>query len=434
MAVLTPAQARALGFTTPTGTDRIRTGDNDITTNATVAGGLYVETRDEIAAVTEHLTDRTLLVVDAPAAGPWLVGTNWRGTEQAPASPFADIDAPAAGVWSTGTDWRGVNLTSADTTTGDPVDVAARGTTTRPLVARTPDGLRRLTSDSTRLVAWGDSLTAGYPSPPFASDGSQAWPAVLDAAWTAGTVTNAGMAGQTAEQIALRQGGLALTVDAMTIPAGTSAVAMPAQQVIPAAFGYPFTGTLAGVPVTITCDAAGAWTLQRATAGTATPVPTGTPFDPGTDTHADAVTVIMAGRNDALGLTSGNLPTRVGRVIAAVAAMIGRLTPAHPAYLIVGTITGTSETAGTLAHQFVTSVNDELSALYPGRFFDVRRYLIDEALADAGITPTAADSTAIAGDTYPPSLSHDGLHYTPVAASLIAARIRDHLDQKGYLS
>lgn len=258
---------------------------------------------------------------------------------------------------------------------------------------------------------------------------------MLDAAWTGGTVTNAGVQGQTAEQVALRQGGLALTVDAFTVPAGTTATSLPVQQVLPAAFGYTFAGgSVAGVPVTLSCDAAGAWTLTRVTAGTATPVPAGTPFEPPTGQHADAVTVIMAGRNDVIGLTVGNLNQRVGRVVAAVAAMVGRLTPVHPAFLIVGTITGTAETSGTLAHTFVTTVNDELAALYPGRFFDVRRYLIDEALADAGITPTGADSAAIAGDTYPPSLSHDGLHYTPLAASLIAARIRDHLDQKGYLS
>ena len=164
------------GLPYPTGTDPVvvHTDLQALAVKTDDAVTAIGDAAEQAVNVTATFVERSLSVVDAPSAGPWLVGTNWRGTEQS----------------------------GGDVTLPDPVDVAA-GNTTRPLMVVdgaapivdpvTGRSLRRLTSDATRVVCWGDSLTQGYPRPPFEVDGSNAWPGILDAAWTGGSVTNGGV-------------------------------------------------------------------------------------------------------------------------------------------------------------------------------------------------------------------------------------------------
>ena len=384
----------------------------------------------------EAVTAAPPIRVEAPEPGLWYRGTDGRGqvVKQQESSEPIRVEAPEPGLWYRGTDGRGARAggeTSQATTAR--VDVAASST---GMLVSTPEGVRPWTSDPSRIVAWGDSLTSGYPRPPFTAENS--WPGVLDAAWL-GTVYNGGVHGQTAQQVALRQGGLVLaTATPVTIPGDGSKVAISlAGAGIGAAFGFDFPGILAGRPVvlshTVTDGVATGWQVRLAAAGDPLTVPAGTSFDPGAAVHADAVTVIYAGRNDMIGLTSGNAAERVARVVAATEMMVARLTPQRPRFLVVGTITSTSERRGSVVHDAVTAINGELAALYPAQWWSVQDYLAGPAITDAGITPTQADKDALAGGTCPPSLSHDGLHYTTTAAALIAARIRDQLTNRRYI-
>lgn len=376
------------------------------------------------------------LRVEAPEPGLWYRGTDGRGqvVTQPESSVSIRVEAPQAGLWYRGTDGRGARIggeTSEATTAR--VDVAASST---GVLVSTPEGVRPWTSDPSRIAAWGDSLTSGYPRPPFTAE--TAWPGVLDAAWP-GTVHNGGIHGQTAQQVALRQGGLVLATAApVTVPGDGSKTAISlAGAGIGAAFGFDFPGTFSGRPVvlshTVTGGAATGWQVRLATAGDPLTVPSGATFDPGTSAHADAVTIIYAGRNDMIGLTTSNASERVARVVAATEMMVARLTPHRPRFLVVGTITSTSERRGSVVHDAVTAINAELAALYPAQWWSVQDYLAGPAIRDAGITPTQADLDALAGGTYPPSLSHDGLHYTTQAAALIAQQIKGQLTTRRYI-
>lgn len=412
-------------------------------TTATAAQTAAAAAQTSVTDLDTRMQPRLLVEVDAPDGGPWSVGIDWRGRhitpETASGSGMTVIDAPSAGMWNVGNDWRG-SVVGGSTTTGG-VDLAGRTQTVAaaPNYVRTPAGVRRLTSDGTRIAAWGDSLTRGHPRPPFATDGSDSWPAVLDAAWTGGTVYNGGVHGQTSEQIAMRSGALTLTaVSAFTIPADTAtSVTFTSREGIRNALTNTYDGgSIAGIPVTLEQTGATLWKVTRLTAGAATVVPAGTMYDPGTDAQADAVTVLFIGRNEMLGITADQVTARVGRVLASTAAMIARLTPVYPAFLVLGPITATNEGRGTIQHTAITTINAELARLYPGNYLDIRAYLRDKALADAGITPSAGDIASMASDTWGPSLaiSGDYVHYTPQTAALIATQVKTALTSKGYLA
>lgn len=292
-------------------------------------------------------------------------------------------------------------------------------------------------SDASRLACWGDSLTSGWPTSDFGTTqpSDLSWPGVLAGDW-AGSVYNGGVSGQSADEIALRQGGYVLTVDAVSIPA-SGAVAVTTQQVfgwrLDRAWSCP--GTLAGVDGALSRSGS-MLTFTRSQSGDAVDVPSGEPFvsTPGVE-HAGDVHVVFAGRND-IGYVSpaGDI---VERSVAATVAMMDRTGVAHRRALLVGTTTATGETAGSTGYQTVTAINAELERLYPWAFFDLRHYLVTQAIYDLGITPTTTDLAKIAGDTLPPSImassGTDTVHYSVATAALVATQIKTQLAQKGWI-
>ena len=293
---------------------------------------------------------------------------------------------------------------------------------------------RLLTSRADRIAAWGDSLTQGFPRPPFAADLSDSWPGVLDAGWD-GTVFNGGVSGQSADEIAIRQGGYQLTLAAgVTIPT-TGAVDITVEQVIGWRLDRPWSavGTLGGIAGTLSRPIGSTLTFTRTVGGDSTVAAAGTPFVSTLgETHAESVQVIFAGRND-IGYTSpAGHP--VDRVIAATVAMVERPGVSHRRTLVVGITTATSETAGSTGHTYITQINRALAQLYPSLWFDLRGYLVRDAIHDLGITPTAGDTEAMSGDTLPPSIMHDAVHYLPSTAALVAAQIKTQLTEKGWIN
>jgi hypothetical protein len=126
-----------------------------------------------------------------------------------------------------------------------------------------------LESVSTTIDMWGDSLTM--------ADGVAAR---LRALLPGVTVTNRGVSGQTAGQIAARQGGVhsRLTVTADTIPASGPVAVTARTESLLAQTGYPVrseTGRLSGVAGTLTNGTVGsiAYTFTRTTAGDTVPCP-----------------------------------------------------------------------------------------------------------------------------------------------------------------
>lgn len=332
----------------------------------------------------------------------------------------------------------------------------------RGVLAPSSGGPQAFVSDPTRLSAWGDSLTQGWPRPPFAGNGSDSWPGVLDAAW-AGSVMNAGVAGQSADEIALRQGGYLLQLTpANGQIAASGQTAMTTTQLygfrtngawscdgyVIADGGVRVYGTIARTGVgggTFDPALAKTFTFTRATAGDAVTVPSVVTFySTAGELAKDTVQVLYAGRND-IGwpITGAEI---VKRVVLATMAMKDRPGVKQPRRLVVGTINSTNEKSGSTNYAAVVAINQQLAALYPDAWFDLRAYVVNQVIYDLGITPTSLDLLNMAGDAPPPSImsnyttdangtptSWDGVHYSPATAAKIAAKLQSVLTAKGWI-
>ncbi|KJF21972.1 hypothetical protein C7T36_18490 [Rhodococcus sp. AD45-ID] len=285
-------------------------------------------------------------------------------------------------------------------------------------------GLVEVLPQSGYVVGVGDSLTA-----------HGGWLARV-ATLLSMTAVNLGVAGQTTTEIAFRQGGTVplLTVSGNSIPA-TGPVTVTAlnptgayrdsggETTIP----FTFDGTLAGVPGTLTENGQltpATWTFTRTTGGSAIACPPGTPFYASQGVpQRSRLQVIWAGRNNT---------SKPDIAIRDLKAMVANLATAQKRYLVCSVTNGQAEPVGSVGYQRVATINDMLKAEYGTRFVDVRRYLIDNGLTDAGLTPTTDDTTAIAEDRIPPSLHSDPIHFTTAGYTAVGNCIAAAITSKGW--
>jgi hypothetical protein len=137
-----------------------------------------------------------------------------------------------------------------------------------------------------------------------------------------------------------------------------------------------------------------------------------------TSTFAET-TIIWAGRNNYASTT------QVESDIASMVSSLGE----NSHYLILSILNGSGSTewSGTTGYSQITSLNNYLATLYPGHYLDVRSYLIQRGLSDAGIMPSAQDLTDIGHDVPPSDLRYDGIHLNGVGYTLIAQQIANFI-------
>lgn len=334
------------------------------------------------------------------------------------AMPFLDEDGVTAGGVLTDGTFRFERPPQ-----GVEVDPASIATMTR--------------SSRYRFFGLGDSLTRGF-------DGTgdwpltDAWPAHLDGFPDWVTIENLGVSGQTVDEASIRFGALSLTAQAgFTIPADTSPVTVTVQ----AGVGWrpdrtwTFEGSFAGVPgvLTRTGTATTSLTFARTSAGAATPVPAGAGFVSVQDVHAGDTGVVFLGRNDVSYDVTGAESTVVAHVLAGYDRIDAHLSSQIKNVLFVGTLNSTTEVAGSAGHAKVIAINTQAAARFGGRFFDLRGYLVNQAIYDMGLTPTPADLAAIAQDTIPPQLMIDTVHYTKATAAQVGRRLARWILERGWV-
>jgi len=296
-------------------------------------------------------------------------------------------------------------------------------------------------SSRVKVAAIGDSLTAGY----YGGVGgvtADAYPAKLQAIVPAGvTVYNIGNSGYTVDEEAVRVGALPLP---LTVTGGSIPATGPVTVTTTAVIGWRGTGTSRNIPGTLAgvagilnrTDSDTSFTFTRNVDGTAVTV-TGAPlFVPDYAGHGGDTAVILLGRNDVTYAVKGADTSVAEHVAKGIDRIVNWLTPSIKQVLIVSTTTTTSETSGTAGYATVADINARLAAAYPSRYLNLRSYLVNQAIIDLGITPTTADTTAMAGDTLPPSIMDggtDNTHWSKATATLVAAQINNYLTTRGWV-
>lgn len=278
--------------------------------------------------------------------------------------------------------------------------------------------------DSRVIVCWGDSMSNNTYEPALAS------------LFPDRTVLARGISSQVSREIVARQGGKPATVtlpDAQ-IPASGSVVLSSISTPFLTSLASPtatrsMDGTLAGIHGTMTKSGTDTYTFTRTTNGFTVPCPSGTPFIPDDSVARRGDLMIWwAGTNDILydGTTQGLL----GNTIAAW----DYIAPYGRGGIVCGPHNQATYPVGTsryeLTIEMATALSDE-AASRGWVFADTRRYLIDHGLTDAGITPTADDTTAISNDCVPPSLRIDSLHLNSVANQLVAGFLHQVINTNG---
>lgn len=293
-------------------------------------------------------------------------------------------------------------------------------------------------SSKKRISCIGDSMTNGY----FDGAGGKtadSYPTKLQSRLGSGVeVFNLSTSGLAVDEVAARIGAfpLPLALTGGSIPASGD-VAATTTATVGWGIATGYNGSLAGVPgrLTRTEGSKNAFTFRRTTAGSAVPVPAGTVFVPDSVGHDKDTLVIFLGRNDVSQQITGGESSVVDHVVEGVMRIVNWASPTIKQVLVIGVLTSTNEVTGTGGHSTIKAIEQRLKGLLPSRFLNLRRYLIDRAIYDLGITPTAADLEKIAGDTLPPSIMDpgDSTHYSRATADLVAAQVYEYLTTRGWV-
>lgn len=245
-------------------------------------------------------------------------------------------------------------------------------------------------------------------------------------------VTNRGLSGDTSNGVLFRAGVIklfALPVGG-NIPASGAVTLDIKGRKLTMRDNRTFAVTYAGIPGTLTHTTADVWTFTRTTAGTVKAVTAMTQLVSTTETPENATTIDFFGTNDAWHggaapekTTAQHVKANYSRVIDSTVA-----SPEKHA-LILGMVTSQSTTAGSTLHNLVTGVNQFCEDRAPHLFINLQDYLVNQAMADQGLTPTPGDVAATSAGLIPPSLYVDDLHFTQatqmkIAENLIAVALK----------
>lgn len=262
----------------------------------------------------------------------------------------------------------------------------------------TPDGLRPMYGDGTKISGWGSS-SLEYLGARITTMFSQIAPGA--------TYYNGAKGGETARAVAGRLGAipLLLTVPGGSLPA-SGAVTVTCSNMPPSPYLLAFTGTLAGVHGTLSSDGT-IFTFTRTTAGAAAVVPDNTPFlaEVG-PTYRDGIGLLWMGKND--------IPTTdtYAEIASRTDTSFDYFTTQVKRVLVLGHFGNSDWVGGANFVPKLLQVNALHKARYGAHYVDTLSYLESpQVWIDTGITPTAADLAAQAGHCLPPSLTTDKVHF-----------------------
>lgn len=269
-----------------------------------------------------------------------------------------------------------------------------------------------------RIICWGDSLTQSV-------DAKTSYPDVL-ADISGATVVNYGVSSETTRMIAMREGAVPVYVDPVRIPATCDGVSVKLSTDTGGSVNFLKNGTDAGVnPCYIggirgNLSYSDGYIFTRIDAGDEAKVSKKSELiTQGTANRKEGdVLVIFTGTNDALSYDT------VSDLISLQRKMLSDAD--CDKYVVVG-LTYKSGIPD------ISKVNAALSAEYKEHFLDIRSYLLQYGLLDAGIEPTDEDAGDIEAGEIPTSLRRDKVHGNEKFYDLLARQVYRKMQILGYL-
>ena len=138
----------------------------------------------------------------------------------------------------------------------------------------------------------------------------------------------------------------------------------------------------------------------------------------------DWITIFWYGHNDVRIDTS----TAAARVKADLAASIARLTPGNNRFVVLSLVNNASDgKRGSAQYQTVMQLNADLAALYPQNYFDIRSFMV--AQSDRSNPQQAQE---LDDDVPSSALRFDDIHLTGPGADVVARRLREYLQSRGW--
>lgn len=298
-----------------------------------------------------------------------------------------------------------------------------------------------------RILCWGDSLTAGIETGPY-DIVETPYPERLGE-YLGVEVVNLGIGSETSDMIAMRQGGINLYVDKLTIPAECKPVPLfPRLEGDDVIVEFCFFGDngvndveIAGIRGRIVDKDGNELTGRNNTniyflrnepgeeVRVTEPVPIITKYM--REKRDDDILVIWAGSNDLYEAVDVSLMPQINANIQAMVDFAGT-----DEYIIVG-FTANNYLGTPDFRECTDLANDELEKYWGDKYLDLKEYMATvEVLDDYGITPTERDMEFIAKGWIPPSLlenSENLIHFNQLGYDIAADMIAEKVIELGYL-
>ena len=269
-----------------------------------------------------------------------------------------------------------------------------------------------------RIVCWGDSLTVSL-------DGKSAYPDILRDL-SGCEVINYGVESDSTSMIAMREGGLRVNVKATVLPADTTLIPVFLRTennghvyFLDQGDGGVNPCVISGIEGELT-KLNGSYYFKRHTKGERIAIEEGTQFKTFgmRDAREGDVLVIFAGTNDLPDSVSVRNIINLERQMLEAANC--------DKYIIVGLTY-----AGGIPE--INEVNEAMSKAFGEHFVDIRKYMLNYGLEDAGITPTPTDIADIKKGEIPSSLRSDYVHGNKMYHKLLGEQIYRRMLVLGYI-
>ena len=311
------------------------------------------------------------------------------------------------------------------------------------------------------IVCWGDSLTYG-------ASGNISYPAVLktyldtyfcdiydfrstienadeyarlkwDDYRVSVPVINMGAGPEDGSTILGRAGALPYVLrEDLYIPAGTEPVEIKLQSEDGKPV-YPLTGGDVGVNNVLIGDTEGTITIDasnryyggdyqyyfsRAAEGVETMAPAGTTVKTAaTDLYRDYIHIVWIGTYDSF--VGSENPVEM------VKTLLARQTKNSERYIVLGLCSVNKSVNNTYR---MDSIDTAMMQAFGNRYINVRKYLVEDGLRDAGISPTSEDKINVAAGRIPKSFlsTSNGIELNGKAYALIGKLVYNRMESLGY--